>query len=173
MLQFDNYCFLNIYVEFNINICAFRLLKMIESDHSETEETNKIKLETVSDFDHKETIRKRSRIEDSEDEEEELPIKKHQNSTIKQPEILTKNNMEVVSNKKDVEREKHVICSESKQNTDEMFPSESDMDRENIQKQDNEQEDENEISLDKNDSIIDDNPKIKIEKEDTESKVII
>jgi len=149
---------------------------MIESDHSEIKETNKVKLETVCDFDI--TIRKRSQIEDSEGEEEKLPTKKHQNSIIKQSEILTnkKNNVEDVSNKEDVDakREKHVICLENKQNTDEKFSSESDMDRENIQKQDNEQKNENEISLDKNDSIIDDNLiKIKIEKENTENKVII
>ncbi|XP_011349606.1 HIRA-interacting protein 3 isoform X2 [Ooceraea biroi] len=152
-------------------------MKMVESDHSETEEENMIKLELELDSDTDATTsRKRSRMEDSEDEEQGLPIKKHRNSISKQSEILNENNAEANKNNADEyngKEERHRTCLESKENADKKLPSELDMDRENVKKQEDKsikQTDESESHLDKNISSNEACVKIKVEKEDTESE---
>ncbi|XP_070171977.1 HIRA-interacting protein 3 [Polyergus mexicanus] len=137
---------------------------MADSEH---EEADMDKLELSSDSADIIMTKKRPREEDSaEDEANNLSTKKQRNFFDEQIEISKEGNTETISDKNDtgeynVKEEKHTIYSESEQNVQEKFLSESNMHKEeNKEKQEIKlikQENGNEILLNKDCSIMDEN----------------
>lgn len=104
-------------------------LKMAESDH---EEGDMEKLELSSDSQMDIITKKRPRVEDSEDEARNSPVKKQRNSSDEQSEILKEDNAETILDKNGTDehdtKEENQDILESEQNALEKFLSKSNMD---------------------------------------------
>lgn len=151
--------------------------KMVESDRSETEERDMDRLQLSSDSTDATPPKKRLRVEDSENETD-LPAKKRQSSFSEQSRMVKNDDAEIISNKNNinecnVEEERYALHLENEQ-TAEM--SESNMDRENKEKQDGrlKQETRNDSPPNKNNVALNDIPgEMNVQKEIVEKKVII